>query len=131
MKSSGIRRAPLVIVGIGLMLAACESQLIYEGERPSKDQQALILGDPRVSAGLPVSIFIRRVDGAELGLRYRGARVAAGEHDLLIDCTVTESQHTSRHHLHVDVDAGVKYRLVANTGVGNRECTEVQLVARY
>jgi hypothetical protein len=55
--------------------------------------------------------------------------VLPGEHSLLIDCTVTESKQTRRHHLDVDVDAGVKYRLVANTGPGNRECTDVQLVA--
>ena len=123
-------RLPLVLLGIGLMLTACESLSVYDGEHRPSDQLAQIVGDTRLSGSLPVTILIRRVDGQDLGVRYRGAFVLPGEHDLLIDCTVTESQHTSRHHLHVDVDAGVKYRVVANTGPGNRECTDVQIVAR-
>jgi hypothetical protein len=55
--------------------------------------------------------------------------VLPGAHTLLIDCTVTESRHTSRHHLDVEVSAGGKYRLVAQTGQANRECVEVQLIS--
>jgi hypothetical protein len=119
------------LFGIGLLLMACEALDIYEGEHRPKAELAEIVADSHISGLLPVTILIRRVDAEDLGIRYRGARVLPGEHDLLIDCTVTESQRTSRHHLHVDVDAGVKYRVVANTGPGNRECTDVQLVAQY
>ena len=112
------------------MLAACESLAVYDGDHRPKGELAQILGDSRINAGLPIAIVIRSVDETELGLRYRGALVLPGEHDLLIDCTVTESHHISRHHLHVDVDAGVKYRVVADTGPGNRECRDVQLVSR-
>jgi len=124
------RLPPLMFVGMGLMLTACESLAVYDSRHRSKGELAQILGDPRINAGLPVTAVIRRIDEEEVGLRYRGVLVLPGEHDLLIDCTVTESHHISRHHLHVDVDAGVKYRIVANTGPGNRECTEVQLVSR-
>src|SRR5882757_6696638 len=116
------RLPPLMFVGMGLMLTACESLAVYDGRYRSKGELAQILGDPRINAGLPVTAVIRRIDEEEVGLRYRGVLVLPGEHDLLIDCTVTESHHISRHHLHVDVDAGVKYRIVANTGPGNREC---------
>ena len=112
-------------------LSGCESVHLYEGKRQPTDQLAQIQGDTRLSGSLPLTLVIRKVDDEELGFRYRGAYVLPGEHDLLIDCTVTESKHTSRHHLHVDVDAGVKYRLVASTGPGNRSCDDVQLVGQY
>jgi hypothetical protein len=127
---TGFYRQALVVLGIGLTLAGCESLVLTDGPPPPRDQLAQIVGDTRLGGSLPLVIAIRRIDGRELGLRYSGAYVAPGEHDLLIDCTVTESKHTSRHHLRVDVDAGVKYRLVADTGRGNRSCVEVQLVSR-
>lgn len=119
------------MLGIGLTLNACESLDAYDGEHRRRDEVALILGDTHLGGRLPVVAVIRRVDKEDLSLRYRGAYVLPGEHDLLIDCTVTESQRTSRHHLHVDVDAGVKYRVVADTRAGNQECADVQLVAQY
>jgi hypothetical protein len=125
-----LRLSPVGLVCIGLMLGACESVHLYEGKQRSSEQLAQITGDTRLSGSLPLTIVIRKVDDEELGLRYRGAYVLPGEHDLLIDCTVTESKRTSRHHLHVDVDAGVKYRLVADTGEGNSTCLDVQLVTR-
>ena len=131
---SGIRRvlfAPLLAVGVGLMLSACESLHLYEGEKRPTKELAQIAGHMRISGSLPVTVSLRRVDEEELGVRYRGAYVTPGEHDLLIDCTVTESKHTSRHHLRVTLDAGVKYRLVGNTGPGNRRCEDVQLQAFY
>lgn len=111
-----------------LMLAGCETLRMYEGERLAARDVASIVGDSRI-AGAPVSIVLRRIDGVELGMRYRGVEVLPGAHTLLIDCTVTESKHTSRHRLDVEVDPGVKYRLVANTGRGNRECVDVQMVS--
>lgn len=111
-----------------LLLVGCESLRAYDGPRRNANEVAWIAGDSRV-AGAPVSIILRRVDTVALGLRYRGVEVLPGAYSLLIDCTVTESKHTSRHHLDVDVDAGVKYRLVAATGQGNRRCVDVQLVS--
>lgn len=111
-----------------LALSSCESLRMYEGAKRDPRDVAVIAGDTRFS-GAPVSIVLRRVDRMELGMRYRGVEVLPGAYTLLIDCTVTESKRTSRHHLDVEVDAGVKYRLVANTGRGNRECVDVQLVS--
>jgi hypothetical protein len=126
-----IRGAPWLVVGIGLILTACESIHLYEGDKRPIKELAQIAGHMRISGSLPVTVALRRVDEDELGLRYRGAYVLPGDHDLLIDCTVTDSKQTSRHHLRVDVDAGVKYRLVASTGPGNRSCDNVQLVGYY
>lgn len=122
---------PVLIFGVSLMTAACESQAVYEGARRPKSELAHVVGDTRLSSGLPVAIILRSVDDEELGLRYRGAWLLPGEHDLLIDCTVTESKRTSRHHLHVELDAGVKYKLVASTRPGNQECADVQLTGSY
>ena len=120
--------APLSIVVIGLTLAGCGSVRIYEGPSRSARDVAHIAGDSRI-AGAPLSVILRQVDDQDLGLLYSGVEVLPGEHSLLIDCTVTESKQTSRHHLDVDVDAGVKYRIVGTTGPGNRECTDVQLIS--
>ena len=129
--SQRVHGVPLLALGVTLMLSACESVHLYEGDRRPTKELAQIAGNTRLSGSLPVTVAIRSVDEEELGVRYRGAYVLPGDHDLLIDCTVTESKHTSRHHLRVDVDAGVKYRLVASTGPGNRSCEDVQLVGHY
>jgi hypothetical protein len=127
MSGVAAKRAPLAFLIVGLTLVGCESLRVYDGPRRSDSELAHIAGDSRV-AGAPLSVILRQVDGADLGVRYSSVRVLPGAHSLLIDCTVTESKHTSRHHLDVDVDADVKYRLVARTGSGNRECADVQLV---
>jgi hypothetical protein len=121
------RCAPLAVVSVGLTLCGCGSLRGYEGARHPASELAHIAGDSRI-AGAPLAVNLRRVDDQDLGLLQSSVEVLPGEHNLLIDCTVTESKHTSRHHLDVEVDAGVKYRLVANTGPGNRECVDVQLV---
>jgi hypothetical protein len=121
---------PIVIVSlISVLATGCQSLRAYDGPERESRELAHIAGDLRITAGAPLSIILRRVDNETLGLRYSGVDVLPGTHTLLIDCTVTESKQTSRHHLDVDVDAGVKYRLVANTGPGNRQCVDVQLVS--
>jgi hypothetical protein len=122
------RRAPWVWLILGLTLAGCESLRGYEGPRLPDSELAHITADSRFASGMPLSIILRRVDSFDLGPRYSGVKVLPGAHSLLIDCTVTESRQTTRHHLDVEVYAGVKYRLVADTGPGNRECVDVQLV---
>jgi hypothetical protein len=119
---------PALVVGVSLTCAGCASIKAYEGDPRPRRELAEIVGDSHFGS-LPVAIYIRRVDETEVGLMDRSALVLPGEHDLLIDCTVTESQRTSRHHLHVAVDAGVKYRLVADTSPGNRDCREVEMVS--
>jgi hypothetical protein len=128
MNKNDLKRAPLAVLIVGLTLAGCESLRGYEGPRRPASELARITGDSRVG-GAPLAVILRQVDDVDLGLQYSGVDVLPGAHSLLIDCTVTESKQTTRHHLDVDVDAGVKYRLVADTGPGNRECVEVRLVS--
>jgi hypothetical protein len=123
------RCAPWRWVILGLTLAGCESLRGYDGPRLPDSELAHIVGDSRAAYGIPLSIILRRIDSLDLGVRYSGVNVLPGAHSLLIDCTVTESKQTTRHHLDVEVYAGVKYRLVADTGPGNRECVDVQLVS--
>lgn len=120
---------PVIVGLIAFAATGCQSLQVYDGAHRESRELAHIAGDLRITAGAPLSIILRRVDDANLGLRYNGVDVLPGAHTLLIDCTVTESKQTTRHHLDVDVDAGVKYRLVANTGPGNRQCVDVQLVS--
>jgi hypothetical protein len=55
--------------------------------------------------------------------------VLPGSHSLLIDCRIRETNSTTRHSLDVEVWAGRRYKLVAETGPGLRECTSVRLEA--
>jgi len=126
-RPNGYFSAALLLV-VGLTTAACQSLRAYEGPKLKRDEVAQVDGDLRISAGAPMSLILRRVDDLDLGLRYNGARLLPGQHDVLIDCTVTETKHVSRHHLVVDVAAGHKYRFVADTGPGNRECENVRLI---
>ena len=54
-------------------------------------------------------------------------RVAALEHSLLVDCVVQETGNTSRYELNVEVYAGERYRLVPETGPGQRDCVAVHM----
>lgn len=99
----------------------------YDGERRTDEELAHIMGDLRVSAGEPLSLILRRVDENDLGLRYSDAAVLPGMHRLLVDCTVLATDKVSRHELNVELYAGARYRIRAETGPGNRECSAVRL----
>ena len=124
---------PLCALGIYLIasvfVSGCETMRGYDGPSRPRSAVARIVSSMHISAGEPISIVIRRVDNTDVGVRFNSVDVLPGGHSLLIDCTVTESKLTSRHHLDVDVEAGGKYRLVANTRLGNRECDNVELIA--
>ena len=117
------------VVGLlcALGLAGCESLHVYDGPQRPHAQLAYVAGDLRVNAGAEFVVVLRSVDDVPLGLRYRGVAVLPGEHNLLIDCTVTESKRSSRHALRVDVQAG-RYALQASPAPGNQGCGEISLV---
>jgi hypothetical protein len=114
---------------LAAMLAGCMTQRAYDGPELARDEIAHISGDLRFTAGVPVSALLRQVDGRTLGLSESSVDVPAGQHKLLIDCKVQETGSTTRHSLDVDVYGGQRYRLVAETGPGLRECTSVRLEA--
>lgn len=89
---------------------------------------AHINGDYRVTAGLPVKVLLREVDDQPLKFWQHAADVSAGEHRLLVDCSVADGNHLSRHELNVDTDAGVTYRLRAEA-TSQSGCTRVYMEA--
>ena len=110
-----------------LSAGGCSTMQAYEGESRGRDELAHIAGDWRVRAGAPLSVNLRRVDENDIGLRYSAADVLPGKHRLLVDCTVSATHRISRHELNVELDAGARYRLIADTAPGNRECDTVRL----
>ncbi|HEU4600743.1 MAG TPA: hypothetical protein VFS24_02185 [Steroidobacteraceae bacterium] len=106
------------------------TQQAYEGAKLPGDQVAHIAGDLRVTAGAPLTLILRQVDGKTLSVGQSSVDVLPGTHQLLVDCQIAETKATSRHAITVEVYAGVKYRLVAETAPGLRGCNEVALVER-
>jgi hypothetical protein len=109
--------------------AGCMTQQAYDGPKLARDEVARISGDLRFNAGVPVSALLRQVDGHTLKLSENSVDVAPGSHRLLVDCLVQETGSTNRFSLDVDVGAGERYRLVAETAAGQRECSAVRLEA--
>ena len=127
-------RAVLIKLTAGLCLsglAGCMTAQSYDGERRAPDEVAHIAGDLQVTAGAPMSLILRQVDGQTLSISQSAVEVLPGTHTLLVDCRLQETQSVSRHSIEVEVYAGRRYRLVAETGPGMRECTDVRLEGSY
>lgn len=103
------------------------TQQAYQGGKLPQDEVARISGDLRFTAGAPLSVLLRQVDGRTLGVSESSVDVLPGSHRLLVDCRIQEANSISRHTLQVEVLAGQRYRLVADAGPGLRECTAVRL----
>lgn len=110
-------------------LEGCATYAGYDGARP-EEGVATIHADPRLNAGLPMTVTIRRVDAREVGPQYAKVAVAAGAHRLLVDCTMGATRSTTRYELNVEVEPGGNYRLVAESAPGNRTCGDVRLEPR-
>ena len=121
--------ARVAILAFALLCGGCMNVQGYEGERRKADEVARIIGDLRVTAGAPLSVILRQVDGRTLQLSQTSVDVLPGSHKLLVDCRIAETDSTTRHSIDAEVSAGRRYRLVAETGPGLRECTRVTLEA--
>lgn len=110
-----------------LLSGGCMTQQSYEGAKLPRDEVAHISGDLRFTAGAPLSVLLRQVDGRTLSVGENAVDVLPGSHNLLVDCRIQETDSTTRHSLDVEVSAGRRYKLVAETGAGLRECTSVRL----
>lgn len=128
MASAARIRFALVAV-VALVASACMTVQLYEGPRRPRSEVAHIAGDLALSAGAPISVLIRQVDGITLSVGQNAVEVLPGTHQLLVDCRIPETGGVTRHVLDVEVYEGRTYRLVAETGPGLRECTEVRLEA--
>lgn len=112
-----------------VLVSGCMSVQLYDGPKRDRDEVARISGDPVVTAGSPITVVLRQVDGQDIGLTQTSVEVLEGRHELLVDCRIAETKSVSRHALQADVFGGRKYRLRADTGPALRECTGVRLEA--
>ncbi|HXV40214.1 MAG TPA: hypothetical protein VD701_04540 [Steroidobacteraceae bacterium] len=109
-----------------LLVASCVTTRVYDGPKLPASERAIVRADPAVSAGLPVQVRLRQVDGRDLPLQTSAVELAPGAHQLLVDCRVAESGAVGRFDLEVELVAGAEYRLVATATV--RNCEAVQLI---
>jgi len=112
-----------------LLCSACTTVNLSDDGETASDALAHIRGDYRVTAGLPVTVTLRSVDGKPLKFWQSGADVNSGKHRLLVDCRVAAAEKLSRHELNVDVHAGEHYYFVAEASP-HQGCTEVRFVAK-
>jgi hypothetical protein len=125
---NGMVRSLGVLASAG-WLAACFAVQGYDGAKRESDELARISGDPSVSAGAPLSLILRKVDDVVLNVAQTSVDVLPGTHTLLIDCRIGETRSVSRHSLEVQVDAGERYHLTAETEAGLKGCAGVSLRA--
>jgi hypothetical protein len=121
---------PILLAIAALLASGCMSVQLYEGPKRARDEVARITGDPVITAGSPVTVVLRQVDGRDLGVAQTSVEVLEGKHNLLVDCRIAETSAVSRHMLEVEVFGGRNYRLRAETGPALRECTGVRLEAQ-
>lgn len=112
-----------------VLVGGCMSVQLYEGPKRDRNEVARISGDPVVTAGSPVTVVLRQVDGQDIAVTQTTVEVLEGQHKLLVDCRIAETKSVSRHVLEVEVFGGRNYRLRADTGPALRECTGVRLEA--
>lgn len=114
-----------LLLAFAAVLAGCATMRLPDTQGVGTAQ---VSGDPAFSAGLPVQVLLRQVDGRRVDVRYSSIEIPAGRHQLLVDCRVAESGSTTRHALDVELFAGVRYRLVAVAST--RSCEGVELESR-
>jgi len=112
---------------IACICSACATVNLSEDGETAKDALAHIRGDYRVTAGLPVTLTLRSVDGKALKFWQSGADVSSGQHRLLVDCRVAETEKVSRYELNITVHAGERYGFTAEA-TPRQGCTEVKFV---
>jgi hypothetical protein len=117
----------LVAVALGgaLCLSGCGTLQAYEGERLPADDRALVRADPSVSAGLPVQVILRKVDGYDVPVSKAVVELRPGSHSFLVDCRVPEAGVVTRFEIAAEVVAGGHYRLVPDATA--RGCRAVNL----
>jgi len=112
-----------------LLCGGCATVNLSDDGETAKDALAHISGDYRVTAGLPVTVTLRSIDGKALKFWQHAADVSSGKHRLLVDCRVAAAEKLSRHELNVDVHAGEHYYLAAEASP-HQGCTEVKFIAK-
>ncbi len=111
---------------LSLLSAGCNTLKVYDPASLDDARPATIIGDYHLRAGAVVDVFLRSVDDQPLRFLQSAAKVEAGNHRLLVDCSVKATDKLSRHELNVVVEAGVRYRLNAEAN-DQQGCTRVSL----
>ncbi len=109
-----------------VVLAGCATERAYPGPELAPGERAVVRADPALSAGLPVTVRLRQVDGRDVPLSVSSVELPPGGHELLVDCRVREAESTRRFTLAVELEAGAEYRLVADATA--RNCEAVRLI---
>lgn len=117
--------AAVVVCSVG-----CSTHRAYDGEPREREDIAVIEGDFRFTAGRPITLILREVDGQTLQVQNRGVEVLPGDHTLLVDCVIQETKSTTRHELQVSVAPGRRYGLTAELSPGLRGCASIELVPK-
>jgi hypothetical protein len=119
-------RVPFAAAFLSMLFAAgCGTQRMYEGPPLPASERAIVRADPVVSAGAPVQLRLRQVDGREVGVSASKVELPPGKHQLIVDCRIAESGSVRRFTLEAELEAGGSYRLVANTTARNCEAVEL------
>lgn len=123
----GQRQRALLLV-LPWLLTGCFNMFSVRVAKDAQDREPLahVSGDYHVRAGAEVNVFLRSVDDVPLKFWQHAADIDAGEHRLLVDCTVVSTQKLSRHELVVTLEPGAKYQLVAEA-TPHQGCTQVSL----
>ena len=108
------------------MSGGCATEKGYEGPALPKSERAVVHADPALSAGLPVSLRLRQVDGRDVPLTASAVELPPGKHRLLVDCRVSESGATRRFTIPAELEPGGEYRLVATASARNCEAVTLQ-----
>jgi len=108
-----------------MAMTACGRLQAYEGERLGPAERAVVRADPAMSAGLPVEVILRRVDGYDVAVSRTRVELPPGSHRFIVDCRVPEAGVVTRFVLDEEVRAGGSYRLVADATT--RGCRAVTL----
>jgi hypothetical protein len=114
------------LAAAALLLAGCATERLHEGPPLRAEERAIVRADPAVSAGLPVQVRLRSVDGRDVGLTASGVELPPGRHLFLVDCRVAESGSVRRFTVEGELEAGGRYRLVADATA--RNCEAVALI---
>jgi hypothetical protein len=108
-----------------LLLAGCATERLYDGPPLPAGESAIVRADPVLSAGAPVQLRLRQVDGRAVGISASKVELPPGSHRLLVDCRIAESGSVRRFTVQAELEAGGRYRLVADTTARNCEAVEL------
>ena len=112
---------PKALLALAAVASGCATERLYEGAPLPAGEAAIVRADPAVSAGAPVQVRLRRVDGREVGVSATRVELPPGPHVLLVDCRVAESGSVRRFTVEAELERGGRYRLVADTTARNCE----------